>query len=139
MNLIKNSILNKLFITAFVILAFSMQVFAEEITFDNETFELKFSAKSPLSGGYMNEYIAFLTSSVDGEAGSEKKEYLEYNIFKFEQYKDGGLVGFQFAKRYYLADGQDIKDAKKYIEKNQDRLMKAVISQQIPEVIQRDI
>lgn len=164
---------------------------SEELHFDNETYNLKFSAMAEQTQGYGNEYFrgnedvsnwtkmlgiysypkennpikfaenfnktientensvflklvenkdankAVLSFLVNGTQKSRK--YFEYDLYKFEKQKSGGMVVLKYASKHYFKDNKDIEKIAQNIKKDNDKYIEMFIVSQTPIVISKDM
>jgi len=71
-------------------------------------------------------------------AGKGPSEFLEYNIFKYEKYKGNQVIALQYARRFMVNKNTDLSKIANEIEGSQKRLINAITSAEIPQIVEQD-
>jgi len=72
-----------------------------------------------------------------GEANG--KPYIEHNIYKYEPYKDKGMVILRFAKRYFSNDKDEIAKIAHEIKNINDDLLEQIVISPTPQITEKEI
>lgn len=78
--------------------------------------------------------LSFLTN---GEQNSKK--YFEYDVYKFEKQKKGGMIVIKYAAKHYFKDNKEIEKIAQNIKKDNDKYIGMLIVSGTPIVIEKDI
>lgn len=78
--------------------------------------------------------LSFLTN---GEQNSKK--YFEYDVYKFEKLKKGGMIVIKYASKHYFKDNKEIEKIAKSIKKDNDKYIGMLIVSGTPTIIEKDI
>lgn len=80
---------------------------------------------------------AVLSFIVNGAQNSKK--YFEYDVYKFEKLKSGGMLVVKYACKHYFSDNKEIEKIAKKIKQDNDRYLGMLIVSGTPAVIEKDI
>lgn len=67
------------------------------------------------------------------------KNYFEYDVYKFEKQKSGGMIVLKYASKHYFTDKNEIEKIAKKIKQNNDKYLGMLIVSATPVVIEKDI
>lgn len=80
---------------------------------------------------------AVLSFLVNGTQNSKK--YFEYDLYKFEKQKSGGMIVLKYASKHYFKDNTEIDKIAKKIKKDNDKYIEMFIVSQTPIVIEKEM
>lgn len=78
--------------------------------------------------------ISFLVNGCENA-----KKYFEYDIYKFEKYKNKGILVVRYAVKHFFTNNEQIKTIAEGIKKNNDKYLETIITSATPTVIEKDI
>lgn len=69
----------------------------------------------------------------------EKKSFIEYNLWKFKSDESYGVIGLQYAERYYLKKDSNVKIIVEKISKKHPELVNEIIKMPYPKIHKKNL
>lgn len=78
--------------------------------------------------------LSFITNGTQNS-----KNYFEYDVYKFEKLKSGGMIVIKYAAKHFFTSNKEIDKIAKNIKQNNDKYLGMLIVSATPTVIEKDI
>lgn len=81
--------------------------------------------------------VDFLSWAPSKETG--KIDFLEFDVFKFQTYKNNSVISLQYARKYATKDIKSTKDFTKNLKETRKKYLNMLLETPIPKIVAQDI